>query len=73
MQKQRGACTNPESSLHRYASLIEADARSTARDIWGRINEPNLTQNIRPTHSRATAVLHKNSQHAVHSILLRKI
>lgn len=73
LKLQRSAFANPQSYFHRYASLSEADARTTARDIWGRINEPNLTQNIRPTRSRATAVLRKNSQHAVHSILLRKI
>jgi len=73
LKLQRGAFADPESYFHRYASLSETDARRTARDIWNRINEPNLTQNIRPTRSRATAVLRKDSQHAVNSVLLRKI
>ena len=73
LKLQRGAFANPQSYFHRYAKLSEADARATAREVWGHINEPNLTQNIRPTRSRATLVLRKNSQHAVNSILLRKI
>lgn len=73
LKLQRSAFANPQSYFHRYAELSEEDARKTARGIWNRINEPNLTQNIRPTRSRATAVLRKNSQHAVNSILLRKI
>jgi type I pantothenate kinase len=73
LKLQRGAFTDPESYFHRYASLSEDDARRTARSIWKSINEPNLVQNIRPTRSRATAVLRKNSQHAVNSVLLRKI
>ena len=73
LKLQRSAFANPQSYFHRYAKLSEADARATAREVWGRINEPNLTQNIRPTRSRATLVLRKNSQHAVNSILLRKI
>ena len=73
LKLQRSAFANPQSYFHRYAKLSEADARATAREVWGHINEPNLTQNIRPTRSRATLVLRKNSQHAVNSILLRKI
>jgi type I pantothenate kinase len=73
LKLQRGAFADPESYFHRYASLSEDDARRTARSIWKSINEPNLVQNIRPTRSRATAVLRKNSQHAVNSVLLRKI
>ena len=73
LKLQRGAFTNPRSYFRRYAELSETDARALARDIWGRINEPNLTENIRPTRSRATAVLRKGSQHSVSSVLLRKI
>lgn len=73
LKLQRGAFADPQSYFHRYASLSEAEAREKARDIWGRINEPNLVQNILPTRSRATLVLRKGTQHAVSSVLLRKI
>ncbi|MCU1546036.1 MAG: type pantothenate kinase [Homoserinimonas sp.] len=73
LKLQRGAFANPQSYFHRYASLSEEEARATAQEIWERINKPNLTQNILPTRSRATLVLRKNAEHAVNSILLRKI
>jgi len=73
LKLQRGAFANPESYFHRYASLNEEEARAKANDIWARINLPNLTENVRPTRSRATLVLRKNVQHQVHKILLRKI
>ena len=73
LKLQAGAFANPASYFHRYASLSPAEARETARTIWNRINGPNLSQNILPTRSRATLVLRKNADHAVDTILLRKI
>lgn len=73
LKLQRGAFANPESYFHRYAGLDEHEARSTARDIWSRINETNLEENIRPTRSRATLIMRKASDHSVDSVLLRKI
>ncbi|MEO7147763.1 MAG: type I pantothenate kinase [Terrimesophilobacter sp.] len=73
LQLQRGAFADPKSYFHRYADLSEKEARETANDIWARINEPNLVQNIRPTRSRATLVLRKETQHEVSKVLLRKI
>jgi len=70
---QRGAFANPRSYFHRFASLSEDEARTRARTIWTGINEPNLVQNILPTKARASLVLRKNADHAVDSVLLRKI
>ena len=70
---QRGAFANPRSYFHRFASLSEDEARARARSIWTSINEPNLEQNILPTKARASLVLRKNADHAVDSVLLRKI
>lgn len=70
---QRGAFANPKSYFHRFSSFSEAEARERARRIWASINEPNLVQNIRPTRSRATLVLRKDAEHAVNSVLLRKL
>ena len=69
---QRGAFSNPESYFHRFASLTEDEARALAAGIWTSINEPNLVENILPTRARASLVLRKGSNHAVHSVLLRK-
>jgi type I pantothenate kinase len=73
LKLQRGAFTNPKSYFHRYASLTDDEARLRARAIWGSINEPNLRQNILPTRSRAKLVLRKGADHAVSSVLLRKL
>ncbi len=70
---QQGAFANPSSYFHRYAELDDDAARARARHIWSTINEPNLLNNILPTKARASLVLRKNSQHAVSSVLLRKI
>jgi type I pantothenate kinase len=73
LKLQRGAFANPKSYFHRYASLTEEQARERAAGIWASINEPNLTQNIRPTRSRAKLVLRKDADHTVSSVLLRKL
>jgi len=73
LKLQRGAFANPQSFFHRYASLSEEQARAQARDIWSRINEPNLVQNVLPTRSRADLVLRKGGDHKVSSVLLRKL
>ena len=70
---QRGAFSNPDSYFHRFSTLTEDEARTRARTIWKNINEPNLLENILPTRARASLVLRKNADHAVDSVLLRKI
>ena len=67
------AFADPDSYFHRYAQLDEEAAIARAREIWGSINGPNLEQNILPTRARASAVLRKDSDHTVSSVLLRKI
>jgi type I pantothenate kinase len=73
LRLQRGAFSNPGSYFHRFASLSEDEARARARTIWSAINGPNLVQNILPTRARASLVLRKDAQHAVDTVLLRKI
>ena len=70
---QRGAFAKPDNYFHKYAALDETAARATAREIWDRINGPNLVRNILPTMPRATLVLHKAADHSVERVLLRKI
>lgn len=73
LRLQRGAFADPASYFHRYASLGEADAVARARQIWHSINLPNLEHNILPTRPRASLVLRKDADHAVSSVLLRKL
>ena len=67
------AFTNPESYFHRYSELPYEKALERANEIWSTINLPNLVENIEPTRSRATLVLHKGTKHAVEHVLLRKL
>ena len=67
------AFTNPASYFHRYAEMPFEKALERANEIWSTINLPNLIENILPTRSRATLVLKKGDNHAVESVLLRKL
>ena len=73
LRLQRGAFADPSSYFHRYAELSEAEAVARARSIWNEINGPNLAQNILPTRARASLVLRKGADHAVSTVLLRKV
>jgi type I pantothenate kinase len=53
--------------------MDESKALARAEEIWATINLPNLIENIEPTRSRATLVLRKGADHAVESVLLRKL
>lgn len=67
------AFADPASYFHRYADLTDEQARAQALEIWGRINEPNLRDNVLPTRSRATLVLQKGADHQVRRVRLRKL
>lgn len=64
---------NESSYFHRYASLSEAEAITTAARIWREINLVNLTDNIGPTRERAHLILEKGEKHAVQNVRLRRI
>ena len=70
---RESAFTNPESYFHRYAEIPVEQALARAKEIWQTINLPNLVENILPTRARATLVLRKGANHAVESVLVRKI
>lgn len=67
------AFADPRSYFHRYANLSDAEAVATARDIWQRINGPNLRENILPTRTRASLVLEKSADHTIRRVHLRKL
>ncbi|WP_029068918.1 type I pantothenate kinase [Jonesia quinghaiensis] len=67
------AFAKPGSFFRRYANLNDAQAIATAESIWESINEPNLTENILPTRSRATLVMTKDADHSVRRVRLRKL
>ena len=71
--KFRGLVFRDESAyFHRFAALTDGEARQVARDIWQRINGPNLEENIGPTRDRADLILHKGSDHSVECVWAAK-
>ena len=61
------AFADPASYFHRFAALSDDEAVATATSIWHEVNLPNLVENIVPTRGRATLVLQKGEDHAVHA------
>lgn len=66
------AFTQPDAFFSRYADLSEQEAIDMANDIWERINEVNLTENILPTRDRASLILEKARDHSVKRVRLRR-
>ena len=67
------AFRDPASYFRRFADLDHDAAVSRAEHLWDTINGPNLEQNIMPTRGRATLVLHKDGDHSVRRVRLRKL
>ena len=67
------AFRDDESYFRRYADLSQDEAVEQASTLWDTINGPNLEQNVAPTRGRATLVLHKDADHSVTRVRLRKI
>jgi type I pantothenate kinase len=65
--------TDTASYFHRYSQLTEEEARQVAHQIWRDINLRNLKENIAPTRERAHLILHKDPDHFVNTVQLRKL
>jgi type I pantothenate kinase len=61
------------SFFHRFSTLSEEQAVTTARQIWRDINGLNLHENIEPTRERAQLILRKAEDHSVERVYLRKL
>ncbi len=70
---RKGSFSNPSSYFNVFAHLTDEEAEQTALGYWHDINMPNLIENVMPTRHRAALVLTKNANHAVESVLLRKL
>lgn len=73
LRLRKTAFRDPDSYFHRYADLDNDAAVARAGQLWDTINGPNLRQNILPTRGRATVVLHKDADHSVQRVRLRKM
>ncbi|MEJ4112699.1 type I pantothenate kinase [Corynebacterium kroppenstedtii] len=63
----------PNAHFHHFANLDDEAAVREAREIWQRVNLPNLTENVLPTRPRASLVLMKGRDHAVERVRMRKL
>jgi type I pantothenate kinase len=64
---------DPDSFFQNYAHLTDEEAVATARAIWREINGKNLVENIEPTKSRASLLVHKGHDHRVTDVQLRRL
>lgn len=69
---REGAFEDPRSYFKHYAQIPEKDAIVFAKKIWRDINRKNLRKNILPTRERASLILHKNNNHEIDFVKLRK-
>jgi type I pantothenate kinase len=72
LKLQRTVFQRETSFFHHYRDLTPAAAANVARDIWRRINLPNLLENIAPTRRRARVVVRKDSDHQIEEVWLRQ-
>jgi type I pantothenate kinase len=70
---RRTVFADERSYFHPYAQVDEDEAAAQAEKLWRDINEVNLVANILPTRARATLVLHKDHDHRIHRVRLRRI
>ena len=63
----------PGAYFSHFALLNEEEAIATATEIWDSINLVNLRNNIFPTRYRSDLILHKNQDHAIDRVFLRKL
>ena len=64
---------DPDSFFRGYAHLSDEEAVDIARTIWREINGKNLVENIEPTRSRASLIVHKGPDHRVTNVHLRRL
>ncbi|MDO4669934.1 MAG: type I pantothenate kinase [Aerococcus sp.] len=63
---------NPKDYYHTFAQWHREKQEAYAERVWREINLPNLEEYILPTRSRADFVLHKQADHYVDSIWMKK-
>lgn len=57
---------------HKFTHLSLEEALKIAKATWKNINLINLNEYILPTKGRANLILHKNQEHSIETICLRK-
>ena len=67
------AFRDPGAYFHHVSRLAPREVEAMAREVWLRINGPNLRENILPTRARARLILVKGPDHAVEAVALRRM
>ena len=73
MRLRETAFADPNSYFHRYSKISGKEALNKAIELWEGINLLNLHDNILPTRPRADLILHKDADHKVDQVTLRKL
>ncbi|MDU6480002.1 MAG: type I pantothenate kinase, partial [Corynebacterium kroppenstedtii] len=73
LQLRHISFSDPDAHFHHFAELDDDTAIREAREIWQRVNLPNLTENVLPTRPRASLVLMKGEDHSVQRVRMRKV
>ena len=66
------AFQDPSNYYYPYAQGNRQDAFAMAKDVWHRVDLPNLKEYILPTRNRADIILHKTTNHKIDRIYLRE-
>ena len=66
------AFTDPSNYYYPYSQGSRDEAFKMARDVWRRVDLPNLEEFILPTKNRANVILHKTVGHVVDRVYLRR-
>ncbi|MTV82132.1 type I pantothenate kinase [Secundilactobacillus folii] len=66
------AADDPENYYHSYSKIPEEKAVEAAKNTWLTVDLPNLEDYILPTRNRANMIIHKEAQHIVDQVMLRK-
>ncbi|GGI62658.1 type I pantothenate kinase [Limosilactobacillus caviae] len=66
------AFTDPSNYYYPYSQGDRQEAFEMAKDVWQRVDLPNLREFILPTKSRADVILHKTTGHVVDKLYLRR-
>lgn len=66
------AFTDPTNYYYPLSHHDREHAFNVARDVWERVDLPNLEQYILPTRNRADVILHKTENHFIDRVYLKK-
>ena len=69
----KGPMCDDSAYFHFLSTWPEEDVVNFAQKVWTQVNEVNLKNNILPFRYRAQCVLHKEFNHKVNHILLRRL